>query len=260
MKKLNILLAVTDHLAASWKKLIGDTKEFFKNNQWDFKGERRTYSPKAETIDEPGKRSNKLIVSTVKEKLNYIEENSGPFIDALFSQEKTNSMGLAKAVLEVDGLVLGEFSSLELLRIKSLLENATFKEMYENIPVRDDKEIWKATTNTDYLGREVFENDIVEGTEKTTVKESYILLDPNIGKGDKYTPQIGTKNTTMELGDYTHQKFSGELTHVERAYILGRRTKLITAVVAALKTANDVEAIPSEMTAAKLFDYLHRGK
>ena len=47
--------------------------------------------------------------------------------------------------------------------------------------------------------------------------------------------------------------------HRERAELLRRRTKLLTAVIEALKEANDVEAIESNMTAEKLFGYLHKG-
>ena len=62
------------------------------------------------------------------------------------------------------------------------------------------------------------------------------------------------------MGDYTFQKFSGEMSHRERAEILKRRTKLLSAVIESLKTANDVEATSSAMTSKRLFGYLHNGK
>jgi hypothetical protein len=112
-----------------------------------------------------------------------------------------------------------------------------------------------------YANRNIFESSQRVGVHKSVQKESYILPDPNIGKtdGGKYTPQIATKDTIIELGDYTFQKFSGEASHVERANILARRSKLLVAVIEALKVANDVEAIPSDMTADKIFNYLHKG-
>jgi hypothetical protein len=260
--KLNVLLAKTDHLASIFKKGLEEYVKFFKTSQGAFKGEKKTYEPKPGTIDLPGERLNRLVVTTVEEKLAYLQENSREYINALFSQEKTNASGISKARLKVDGLDFGEFTSMELLRLKSILEGGTFKEVYENLPVRNDDEIWTKSNNEMYAARNVYESSKREGVQKSTMKESYILTDPNIGKieGSKYTPQIATKDTVIELGDYTYQKFSGESTHVERAAILARRSKLLTAVIEALKVANEVEVISSEMTADKLFNYLHKGK
>ncbi len=257
-----VLLAKTDHLASSWKKGVEDYVRFFKSSQGAFRGEKKTYEPKSNTIDLPNERVNKLVVTTVTEKLLYMEKSAKDYIDALFSQEKTNSSGTAKAKLIVEGVNFGEYTSMELLRLKSLLDNGTLKDMYENIPVRNDDETWKKSENDTYLNREIFESTLRSGITKSVMKESYILADPNIGKTEngKYTPQIATKDTIIELGDYTLQKFSGEFSHVDRASILNRRSKLITAVIEALKTSNDVESIDSEMTSEKIFNYLHRGK
>lgn len=260
--KLNVLLAKTDHLASVFKKGLEDYVKFFKTSQGAFKGEKKTYEPKPNTIDLPNERSNRLVVTTVDEKLEYLQENAREYIDALFSQEKTNASGLAKAILTVDGVVFGEFTSMELLRLKSLLEAGTFKDMYETIPVRNDDETWTKSANDMYASRNIYESSLRTGVQKSVMKESYILPDPNIDKleGAKYTPQIATKDTVIELGDYTFQKFSGEFSHVERAGILARRSKLLSAVIESLKMANDAEAIPSEMTSDKIFNYLHKGK
>lgn len=259
--KLNVLLAKTDHLASVFKKGLEDYLRFFKSSQGAFKGEKKTYEPRSGTIDLPGEKLNKLVVTTVDEKLNYLAENSKDYIDALFSQEKTNASGLATADLKVGDIAFGTFTSMELLRLKSLLELGNFKEMYENIPVREDSETWKKTANEMYVNRSIFESNLREGVLKSTLKESYILPDPNIGKVNdlRYTPQVAMRDSVHELGDYTLQRFTGEMSHVERAMILQRRSKLLTAVIEALKVSNDVEAIPSDMTSAKLFGYLHTG-
>ena len=62
------------------------------------------------------------------------------------------------------------------------------------------------------------------------------------------------------MGDYTVQTFSGEFTHKERAEILRRRSELLSAIVEALKIANEVESVSSNMTADKLFKFLHKGE
>lgn len=260
--KLNVLLAKTDHLAASFKKGLEDYVRFFKTSQGSFKGEKKTYEPMPGTIDVPSERANKLVVTTVDEKLKYFEETAKEYIDALFSQEKTNASGVAKAKLVVEGTVLGEFTSLELLKLKSLLESGNLVEMYSNLPVRNDDEEWNATDNEMYKNREIFESVKQIGTKKSTVKEQYILADPNIAKieGAKYTPQVAVKDSTIDLGNYTYQKFTGEYSHRQRAEILKRRTTMLTAVIEALKIANEAEAVKSSLTSDMIFNYLHRGE
>ena len=261
-QKLHVVLAKTEYLGTIFKAQIQDYIKFFQKSQGAFKGLIKTYAPKPETIDNPNERANNMIVTTVNEKLDYLKETTSEYINLLFSQEKTNASGTAKAKLVVDGNDFGELSTLELLRLKSLLENSNFKEMYENIPVRSDSERWFKSKNENYLGREgVYESELSTGVIKTTVKSTYILEDPNIKHLDSkaYSPKTAEKTDIMELGDYTIQKFSGEYTHVERAHILQRRSKLLAAVIEALKVANDVELIQSDMTSDKLFNYLHTG-
>jgi len=262
-KKLNVLLAITDHLAGQFKNLVDDYNKFFRQHQGAFKGERKTYTPNPDTVDDPTARGIRLIQTTVDEKITYLEENTGEYINALFSQEATNASGAAKAELKVDGRSFGTFSSLELLRLKSLVEGGSFKSVYENIPVRNDDELWTKADDQAYSGRTgVYASTLIEGSKKTTVKDSYILDDPNIGKleGGKYTPQVASKDTTVELGKFTHQKFSGEWSHRQRAELLSRKDKFLTAVVEALKLANEAETVESDMTSTKLFNYLHRGE
>lgn len=261
--KLNTVLGKTEHLSGPFKASIKDYTQFFKDKQSAFRGEKKTYDPKNGTVDIPSERGNKLVVTTVKEKLDWLKETNQEYIDLLFSQEATNASGVAKATLVVDGIEFGEFSSLELLRLKSLLENGEFEQMYSNIPVRNDDEEWSQTTEEMYQGREIFENKKQAGTKKSIVKESYVMLDPNVKDlkdSSSYKAPIGTKDTVMELGDYTYQKFTGEISHRERAELLRRRSKLLSSVIEALKTSNEVEIKKSNMSADKLFGYIHTGK
>lgn len=257
--KLNVLLGKTDYLSSSFSKMLKDYYDFFKNKQGAFLGEKRTYTPREGTVDEPSKRKNSLIQTTVEEKIQWLKENSAEYVDALFSVEKTNSNGTAKAELKVEGDSWGTFTSLELLRLKSFVENSDLKAVIENIPVRSDAVIWEVNSSEQYQDRAVWQTPMITGVEKTTVKESYILEDPNISKqgGSKeYIPQIATKNTVMELGDYTHQNFSGEISQREKANILKKRSVLLTAIIEALKECNNVEVEQSELNSDKIFKYL----
>lgn len=258
-KKLNVLLGKTDHLAGNYRNMIKDFTKFFKNSQSSFRGERKTYEAKPGTIDQPGQRKVQKVVTTVDEKLDWFKDNAADYLDALFSLEKTNASGVPKAELIVEEESWGEFSTLELLRLKNLVENGEFATMLENIPVRSDSEIWEATSDEAYQGRKIYDSPLQSGVVKSTTKESYILTDPNIAKlsdSSAYTPITAVRNTIVELGDYTHQRFSGEWSHRQRAEVLRRRQVLLTAIIEALKKANDCEAVDSDLTAKKVLGYL----
>lgn len=262
--KMNTVLALTDSLRTKYKNMVADYTKFFSKSQGAFQGEKNTYEPKVGTIDDPSKRSIRKIQTTVDEKFNWFVEESKDFINLLFSQEKTNANNV-KAELIVEGVSWGTFTSLELLRLKSLLESAdlgNIESMLSEIPVRSDSQVWYESSNSDYSGRNVYETDIVKGVAKTTVKEHFILSDPNVTKGEvkNYTPQVSVRDTVLELGDYTRQVFSGEWSQVQRANALKRRNTLLTAVIKALKEANDCECLISDLTAEKIFGYILNNK
>jgi hypothetical protein len=260
MKKLNTLLAVTDALKAKYKRMVEDFTKFFTNSQGAFLGEKNTYIPKEGSIDEPSKRKYTKVITTVDEKIDWFLSESADFVDALFSQEKTNASGLAKAHLVVNGEDWGEFTSLELLRLKTLLEGndmGNLENLLANIPVKSDAAIWDASTLEEHNGRRIFQSPLVSGVSKTTVKEEYILEDPNLRHGvTNYTPQKAVRTIPQDLGDYTLQTFSGQWSQRERAGALKRRTDLIVAVTGALKDCNDCVAIESELTAEKIYGFI----
>lgn len=259
--KLNVLLAKTEALSKRWKDSLADYTKFFKGNQGSFKGIQKTYTPKDDSvIIDPKNIGTTYVVTTVDEKLDYFRSSNEEYINALFSQEKTNAMGLAVAELIVEGESWGKFSSLELLRLKSLIENQSLKNMCSNIPVRSDARLWEKSTSETYGTREVFETTLNKFPDKTTVIENYILIDPNIGKSESYSPEpvTGKRNTTVELGVKTVQEFSGEWSHVRKAGLLKKLDELRVAVIEALKQANNCEVVESELTADKLFNHLLR--
>jgi len=263
MRKLNVLLALTDQLRVQYKNMVADYSKFFAKSQGAFLGVRKTYTAREGTVDDSSKRGFTPVATTVKEKLDYFIESTSEFIDALFSQELTNASGSAKGLLIVDGLSWGTFTTLELLRLKTLVESSDLgklEEMLSNIPVRSDSEVWNKSY--DELGRELFETELLRGVAKTTVKEPYIVKDPNLETKEipqGYTPPVVSRDIVHELGDYTVQNFSGQWSHRDRALALRRRASLLSAITVALKEANEVTAEISALTGKRIFGYLFFG-
>jgi regulator of protease activity HflC (stomatin/prohibitin superfamily) len=92
------------------------------------------------------------------------------------------------------------------------------------------------------------------GFSKTTLKESYILNDPHADKGR--APMMATRDTQVNVGKYTIQRFSGAVSMAQKAEMLKRIDSLYKAVITALENANNVEVQKSEL-GSKVFEYLH---
>lgn len=259
MKKMNTLLATTSGGQAHFKGNVRNYAQFFKGSQGAFLGERGTYEPAPGTVDDDARRHNQSIQTTVDEKLQWFKDANREFMNELFTVEAANASGIT-ADLIVDGDNWGPMSTLELLRLKGVLEDNNFLQMLAQIPVRSDAEQWVPTTVEQYDGRKgIFESPLQTGESKTTVKESYILEDPNVGKlkdANSYVPQLGHKSTVQVLGEYTHQRYSGEWSQRQRAELLQRRNVLYKAVVECLKDANDVEVTAKSELGSTLLDYL----
>ena len=261
--KTNVMLALLEQSNSVFKALVSDYAGYFKKDQSSFKGVRKTYTARPDTMDEPSMRGAASVVTTVEEKLQWFKENATDFINQKLAMEATNASGKAKADLILDGKVIANLSSAELLSLKNLLENKEVMNMYSSIPVRSDAEIWTKCTSEEYVGRDIYEQPLMNGVKKSLTKEQYILEDPNLAKmksTDSYKPVIATKDTPLELGDWTSQLFSGEWTHNKRANLLKRKNVLYLAVIEALKKANEVEVVKSAITAEGIFNYLHKGE
>lgn len=203
------------------------------------------------------------VTTTVGEKLEWFEQQAIPFLKDLFAVESTNSKDAKKVELVVDGVSFGFLTALDLMRLKSLLSKKEWDDMYNNIPVRSDSEIWEDCTDPEYAGREIFQTPMAKGVTRTTESEEVILKDPNLNP-DKlpanYSARTTIKKKTVDTGDYTLQNFTGAWTHRQRAELLNRRSKILAAVVEALKEVNDVPAEKENLDVKGLINYLHHGK
>lgn len=260
--KMNTLLAKADHSMASFAKLINDYATFFKNKQGMFRGEKKTFVPKDGYYEDPSKMGTVTVATTVDEKLEWFSNQFANYLNDVFSIESTNSNGAKKVELVVEGKSFGHLTALDLMRLKNLLTNKDLEAVFANIPVRSDSEVWTPTKDADYAGRNIFETALVSGVTRTTEKEEVILKDPNIDPAhlpSNYNARTTVKSRTVETGDYTMQKFTGEWTQRQRAELLRRRSVLLEAVITALKEVNDAESLEPNLHVNSFIDYLING-
>ncbi len=251
-KKQSDLLGLRDKLEKSFQAMLDDMVTKFKNKQGLFMGERKTYKALDGFADEPTKRSYTNVASTVKEQLNWFKKHTADYLKTTLSIEKTNATGL-KAELIVDGKSWGEYSTLELLRLKSILDSK-FRHMIDELPIRQESQIWKITTDSTYTGRDVYETPIDSGFSKTTLKETIIVHDPHADKPGRQ-PVSANIDKQVNVGEYTIQNFSGAITNLERATFKVKYNELYTAVIEALEKANNAESVESDL-GDKMLDYM----
>lgn len=260
---MNVLLASVDHSASVYNKEVAEYGEYFRKSQSAFRGEKKTFTPREGYNEDPSKMGTVNVQTTVNEQFDWFTNIAKTYLTELFQVEATNSVGAKKVELVVDGISFGELTALDLMRLKNVLTSKELVTMYERIPVYSDSEVWTPSTDPNYNGRDVLETAMVKGVTRTTETEERILKDPNIDPANlpaNYRAAVVSVRKTVETGDYTHQKFTGEWSQKQKADLLNRRSKLLKAVIAALKEVNDQEVVPENLEVGKLLDYIHYGK
>lgn len=253
MKKLAVALGLREKTEKDFKNMVDDMHGKFKNKQGLFTGQRNTFVNMEGHPDQPEKRGFVNVSSTVAEQLNWFKEHAADYLKTTLSIEKTNAEGIT-AELVVDGKSWGKYSTLELLRLKGILDSK-MKAMVQELPIRPETILWNKTSDPTFSGREVYETSIEKGRTKTTIKRTVVVDDPHIKDAPNRPPVTQSIDTPTETGEYTVQHFSGAITNKERAEMEVRYNNLYKAVVAALEDANAAELKESEL-GDKVLEYL----
>lgn len=252
---LNVFLGLREREERSFKNMLEDMSDKFKKKQGMFTGENRTYEAFDGFTDEPAKRNYSHVASTAREQLDYLRDNTKQYLEVVMSIEKTNAVAGSTAELIVEGESWGNYTQLELLRLKGILDNSLFKQIYANLPTRDLSTHWVKSVKEQFEGREIWESPMDSGKAKTTTKTTYIVHDPHADKVSGRAPMMATTDTQVEVGEFTSQKFSGALGYSEKAKMLTRIDTLYKAVIATLEECNAVEIVKSDL-GSRLLDYI----
>lgn len=252
-KKQAVLLGLREKLEKTFGGMLDDFLSKFKNKQGIFQGWNKTYEPLEGFADDPTKRSFQKVSGTVQEQLDWFKQYTQDYFGTVLSIEKTNSTGI-KSELVVAGKNWGEYSVLELLRLKSIMDGK-MKAVISELPIRDEKVIWSKTTKDYYGNRDVWETPVAEGFSKTTLKRTEIINDPHIKESPNRPPVATQIETQVNIGHNTEQKFSGEITMLQRAEILAKYDQLYNGIIEALENSNNVDAAESDL-GKKFIEYI----
>lgn len=254
-KKLSVKLGLREKLEKDFGNLVGDMLHKFEKKQDLFMGKRNTFVALEGHPDIPEHRKFQVVESTVQEQLDWFKKYSAEYLDTVLSIEKTNSMGV-KAKLVVEGEVWGEYTVLELMRLKSII-TGKMAQMFKSLPIRPAGTLWTKTSDPVYAGREVYESTVDTGSTKTTLKRIVVVEDPYIKDAPGRPPVTQPIDTPVNTGNYTRQDFSGAITNGQRAEFEVKLNSILRGIIEAMEEANSVNIVPSDL-GGKTLNYLFK--
>lgn len=254
-KKLSVALGLREKVEKDHKNMLDDMLDKFKKKQGLFQGFRFTFKALEGFPDQPEKRKFQLVSSTVQEQLDWFKENSQDYFNTVLSIEKTNAGGI-KAHLVVGEEDWGEYTTLELLRLKSVLDSK-LKVMIQDLPIRPASELWAKTADSIYGDRDVWETPLSSGFTKTTFKRTEIVNDPHIKESPGRPPVVQQIDSVVNTGEVSEQLFHGGITNRERAELEVKYNNILKGVIAALEEANSAEVVESDL-GDKVLNYLFK--
>lgn len=252
-KKQSVLLGLRDKTEKDFKNMLADMHGKFKNNQGIFAGERRTYDALDGFADDDTKRGFKNVESTVADQLKWFKDHTADYLKTALSIEKTNAQNI-QAELIVKGESWGKFTTLELLRMKGILDGL-MRAMIDELPIRSEKQIWKLSEQSDFAGRGIWETEKINGFAKTTLKRRIIVLDPHVKDAEGRQPITDDISEQVNVGAYSVQSFTGAITNLEKAQLKVKYNNIHIGIIEALESANNVDSVESDL-GDRVLDYL----
>ena len=244
MGLLHELLAVEPDIKATADSILNETKKVFTNKQDHFTGHTRVYEKRLDDSDDLAKEE-KLMVTTVQDKLDHMKKAQSKAIDAIYQKELANTE--AAADIEYDGKVIAEkVPATVLLSLENKLK--TLQKTYRVIPTLEPGKDWQVDIERANVYRTPQRH-----TLRTNKKEEHIIVVPPT---DRHPAQTAKVVKDVTVGKWNITEYSGMLTPLKKSQMLERLDDLLRAVKKARCRANNQQVENVEI-GSKLFDIIH---
>lgn len=251
MGKLHELVSVANDHRGLREKILAEAKRTFSNRQDHFTGFTRSYES---VVDDDYIRDaeTKALVTTVRDKMLYIEEQMIKVIDSAFQKESTNCTAKADIIVtEDDGsaeTLAKDVPVTTLVQLESEFQSLR-SQTYDLIPTLDPTKDWNWDIQNGYYKNEEPRKRVTRKVQTPLVKYEATEKHP------AQTEIISTDETT---GYYNQVNVSGMTTPSKKRQLLERVDKVIHAIKTARSRANDIEAHKDKI-ARSLFNYIRTG-
>lgn len=251
MGKLHELLAVEGDLASVAEKVTDEARNTFIKKQEHFVGQVRTLTMFDEARSGENLTEEKPLVTTVRDKLSFVEKQISPYYDAVLQKDVTNQN--ATADLVIAGTVIAkDVPATFLLGMETKLKK--LRKVYEAIPTLNPGTKF---IKDEVAGKGIYkqESPVVGMKTEKTVNHK-ILYEAT----DHHPAQIEKWNEDVPIGRIETSHTSGMLSPAEKSVLLGNVDTLLRAVKKARQRANTTKVASGYSIAKIMFDFIHDGK
>jgi hypothetical protein len=244
--QLHQLLAVEKDLKTKANLIAMETHKTFVSKSDHFDGIHKSYDAREEdgTQFEP---EEKPMVTTVSEKLKYVQKSISNAIDAQISKEETNNSGEATGKLDIGGREV-ELSATALLALETQMQG--IRAVYKAIPTLDPGKSWSQDKDT---GKHVY----VAPAEVKYRTEKQMEFRVVVAATKEHAAQVREIPSDKQVGKWTTIHRSGKLTTAQKSELLSRIDGLILSIKKARSKANEAE-IKNTHIAEDIFKMMHK--
>ena len=252
MGVLHELIAVEKDVKIKLTKILEEANETFTQKSSHFLESRKTYTPfKEEDKDLPDTEFTPM-VTTVKAKLDYVQEYCVSAIDVALQKESANQEAKADVIVELpDGsteIILKDAPVTFLVQMENTLEQ--IRKVYHSIPTLDPSKVWKVdeTINDTWI------SDPIKKVRSKKVPNAF-----EKAKGtDKFPAQVEIIYLDEAVGEFNQQYRCGGLSSKQKSNLLARIDSLIKGVKIARAKANSQE-VKNKKIGNVFFNFINKG-
>lgn len=244
--QLHEIIAVEAGLKQTAENVLTEAKKTFSTKQGHFDGFSKTYRARKEDDNERIIGEEKHIVTTVPEKLEYVQKSFIRLLDCIGQKEKTNTLAKADIILE-DGTVLEEnVPATVLLSLETQIKR--IRDLYSKALTLDPAKRWSKSTQES----NVWESDPVN--QVRTTKEAVPVIKYEATK--EHPAQVDLVGKDIQVGDWTTIYKSGAITPILKSDLLSRIDQLERAIKRARMRANTQEIVDFKI-GQKIFNFIN---
>lgn len=248
MAKLHEVLAVMTDLETTARNIRDEAIVTFTKKPTHFTGYHKTLKmfDEARKEEEKGAEDHKALVTTVKDKLEYMESSQVKYLDALWQQESTNQKATADLVIG-EQVILKDAPAVFLLALESRLK--AIRAVFAAIPTLDPGVKWELDPSQ---GDSIYKSVNPETSQKQEKQIRHQVLVPPT---EQHPAQIEKWFENVVVGTYSTVKYNGTISPGEKSEYLLRIDALIQATKQARQRANST-SVEKKQVARALFDFI----
>ena len=191
------------------------------------------------------------IVTSVTEKLDYLQKSIVKAFDVILQKEKTNIKATADVIIKVedgeDILIAENVPVQALVQLENHLQQIR-DVVYNVIPTLDPKNSWY---HDEQKGNGYYKTS--ESRKRKTKKEQSFVV---VCDGTEYNkPEIREVTKDVQIGNWVETHFSGMMSPADKSEMLSRIETIIESIKKARARANQIDVEPGKI-GAKIFDFI----